>query len=92
MNDRVADLVAERERIAAALDRLPVRQWASGANFILLRPDSGDGEAVWQGLVERSVLVRNCSSWPRLAGCLRVTVGTPAENDAFLSALSEVLT
>ena len=92
MNDRVADLVAERERIAAALDRLPIRQWASGANFILLRPDSGDGEAVWQGLVERSVLVRNCSSWPRLAGCLRVTVGTPAENDAFLSALSEVLT
>ena len=92
MNDRVADLVAERERIAAALDRLPVRQWASGANFILLRPDSGDGEAVWEGLVERSVLVRNCSSWPRLAGCLRVTVGTPAENDAFLSALSEVLT
>ena len=92
MNDRVADLVAERERIAAVLDRLPVRQWASGANFILLRPDSGDGEAVWEGLVERSVLVRNCSSWPRLAGCLRVTVGTPAENDAFLSALSEVLT
>ena len=92
MNDRVADLVAERERIAAVLDRLPVRQWASGANFILLRPDSGDGEAVWEGLVERSVLVRNCSSWPRLAGCLRVTVGTSAENDAFLSALSEVLT
>ncbi len=92
MNDRVASLVAERERIAAALDRLPVRQWASGANFILLRPNSGDGERVWEGLVERSVLVRNCSSWPRLAGCLRVTVGTPAENDAFLSALREVLT
>jgi histidinol-phosphate aminotransferase len=36
------------------------------------------------------VLVRDCSSWPRLAGCLRVTVGTPAENDAFLAALGEV--
>lgn len=92
MNDRVASLVAERERIAAALDQLPVRHWPSGANFILLQPDSGDGDAVWQGLVERSVLVRNCSSWLRLAGCLRVTVGSPAENDAFLSALSEVLT
>ena len=46
---------------------------------------------VWKGLVERSVLVRDCSSWPRLAGCLRVTVGTPAENDAFLAALREVL-
>jgi histidinol-phosphate aminotransferase len=46
---------------------------------------------VWQGLVDRSVLVRNCSSWPRLAGCLRVTVGTPPENDRFLTALAEVL-
>ncbi len=91
MKERIALLVAERERIAAALDRLPVRQWDSGANFILLRPDSGNGEAVWKGLIDRSVLVRNCSSWPRLSGCLRVTVGTPAENDAFLSALSEVL-
>ena len=91
MNDRVASLVAERERIAAALERLPVRHWPSGANFILFSPVSGDGDSVWQGLVDRSVLVRNCSSWPRLAGCLRVTVGSRAENDAFLSALSEVL-
>ena len=91
MKARVAELVAERERLAAGLDSLPVRQWPSGANFILFRPDSGDGDGVWQRLVDRSVLVRNCSSWPRLAGCLRVTVGTPAENDAFLAALREVL-
>jgi histidinol-phosphate aminotransferase len=60
---------------------------------VLFRPGAPDAEAgtrVWQGLVERSVLVRDCSSWPRLAGCLRVTVGTPAENDAFLAALGEV--
>ena len=36
-------------------------------------------------LVDRSVLVRNCASWPRLDGCLRVTVGTRAEDDAFLA-------
>jgi histidinol-phosphate aminotransferase len=46
---------------------------------------------VWQGLVDRSVLVRNCASWPRLEGCLRVTVGTPEENDRFLAALADVL-
>jgi histidinol-phosphate aminotransferase len=46
---------------------------------------------VWQGLVDRSVLVRDCSSWPRLENCLRVTVGTPAENTAFLDALTDVL-
>jgi histidinol-phosphate aminotransferase len=46
---------------------------------------------VWQALLDRDVLIRDCSSWPRLSGCLRVTVGTPAENDAFLAALTEVL-
>jgi histidinol-phosphate aminotransferase len=37
------------------------------------------------------VLVRDCTAWPGLDGCLRVTVGTPAEDDAFLAALAEVL-
>jgi histidinol-phosphate aminotransferase len=46
---------------------------------------------VWQALLERSVLVRDCSSWPRLDGCLRVTIGTAAEDDAFLAALEETL-
>ncbi|MDQ3897900.1 MAG: histidinol-phosphate transaminase [Actinomycetota bacterium] len=91
MEARVATLVAERERLSAALAVLPVDTWPSGANFILFRPRHLDGPAVWKGLVERSVLVRDCSSWPRLEGCLRVTVGTPAEDDAFLSALTEVL-
>ena len=52
---------------------------------------SKDGHAVWQGLLDRSVLVRDCSSWPRLEGCLRVTIGTPDEDDLFLAALEEVL-
>jgi len=38
------------------------------------------------------VLIRNCASWPRLQGCLRVTIGTVAENDRFLESLREVLT
>ena len=91
MEARVGALVRERERLVAALGALPVDVWPSGANFVLLRPRLRDGAEVWQGLVERSVLVRDCSSWPRLAGCLRVTVGTPDEDDAFLAALTEVL-
>jgi histidinol-phosphate aminotransferase len=46
---------------------------------------------VWQALVDRSVLIRNCASWPGLEGCLRVTLGTPAEDDRFLEALQEAL-
>ena len=46
---------------------------------------------VWTDLLDRSVLVRDCSEWPGLAGCLRVTVGLPEENDRFLAALTESL-
>jgi histidinol-phosphate aminotransferase len=91
MEARVAEIVAERERIAAALDDLPVDHVPSGANFILFRPRSVPGRKVWEMLVDRSVLVRDCSSWPRLDDCLRVTVGTRDENDEFLQALREVL-
>ena len=92
MDARVARLVEERGRLVARLAELPVDVWPSGANFVLFRPRAADGADVWQRLVDRSVLVRNCSSWPRLDGCLRVTIGTPAEDDAFLDALEEILT
>jgi histidinol-phosphate aminotransferase len=91
MDQRVAALVEERGRLVAAMQELPVTVWPSGANFVLFRPHHKDGDAVWQALVERSVLVRNCASWPRLDGCLRVTVGTRDEDDRFLAALQEVL-
>jgi histidinol-phosphate aminotransferase len=91
MESRVATIVAERERISAALAALPVTVWPSSANFVLFRPESRPGDDVWHELVARSVLVRNCASWPGLEGCLRVTVGSPVENEAFLSAMGEVL-
>jgi histidinol-phosphate aminotransferase len=91
MRARVASLVEERGRLVAHLAELPVDVWPSGANFVLFRPRERDGGTVWQGLLERSVLVRDCSSWPRLDGCLRVTIGTAAEDDAFLAALEETL-
>ena len=91
MQARVGAIVAERTRLTDRLGELPVDVWPSGANFVLFRPRARDGAEVWQQLVDRSVLVRNCASWPRLAGCLRVTVGTPEEDDCFLDALEEIL-
>ena len=91
MDERVAAIVEERGRLVTRLRDLDVDVWPSGANFVLFRPRSGDGDGVWQGLVDRSVLVRNCASWPRLDGCLRVTIGTPDEDDRFLDALEEIL-
>jgi len=92
MERRVSILTEERGRVDAALRELPCEVWPSAANFILFRPTEADADAVWQALVDRSVLVRNCSGWPGLSGCLRVTVGTRDEDDRFLDALSEVLT
>jgi len=92
MDDRVRSIVGERERMSAAMRALPVDVTPSGANFILFRPRTLRGRAVWDALLERSVLVRDCSGWPRLADCLRVTVGAPDENDAFLDALQEIIT
>jgi histidinol-phosphate aminotransferase len=93
MNARVGHIVAERERLVQQLATMPLDVFPSGANFVLFRvlPGGPSGHAVWEGLVQRSVLVRDCSGWPRLEGCLRVTVGTPDENTAFLDALAEVL-
>jgi histidinol-phosphate aminotransferase len=91
MDGRVRLIVAERERLIATMSALALDVFPSGANFILFRPREASGRAVWEALVERSVLVRDCSSWPRLADCLRVTVGTPEENDRFLAALGEAI-
>ncbi|MBU6317733.1 MAG: histidinol-phosphate transaminase, partial [Acidobacteria bacterium] len=89
MEERVASVVAERERLSTTMAALPIDVFPSGANFILFRPRERAGRAVWQGLLDRGVLVRDCSGWPRLADCLRVTVGTQDENDLFLDALTE---
>ena len=91
MQRRVAHLVEERGRVEEALGALDVDLWPSAANFILFRPRRRDGAAVWQDMVDRGVLVRNCSSWPGLEGCLRVTLGTTAEDDEFLAALTAAL-
>ena len=92
MEQRAGLIVRERQRISAALGRLPVNAWPSQSNFILFRPERRKGGEVWQELLDRSILVRDTSTWPGLTGCLRVTVGTPEDNDRFLSALEEVLT
>ena len=91
MRARVEELVLERERLVRALATFDVELWSSSSNFVLFRPRSADAHVVWRGLVDRSVLIRNCASWPGLDGCLRVTVGTPDEDDRFLVALAEVM-
>lgn len=95
MEARVSHIVEERGRIDAELRRLDCEVWPSGANFVLFRPKPGavarTDRTVWQQLVDRSILVRDTSSWEHLDGCLRVTVGTSEENSRFLAALADIL-
>jgi histidinol-phosphate aminotransferase len=87
MGARVEQLVAERERVQRVLVEVDgLIAYPSGANFVLFRVD-GNARAVWQAMVNRGVLVRDFSSNPNTEACLRITIGTPEENDQFLDAL-----
>ncbi|MEY4730454.1 MAG: hypothetical protein RL020_1612 [Pseudomonadota bacterium] len=92
LQQQAAAIVAERANMHAALVAMPgVTAYASQANFILLRVK--DGPAVFDGLKSRAILVKNLhSAHPFLANCLRITIGTPNENQQFLSALQQSLT
>jgi len=89
ITERVRMVVKERERVFNALSYMEgIRVFPSDANFHLIRVQNA--QWVFDELVKRDVLVRNLSSPGALRDCLRVTVGTPQENDAFLAALADI--
>ncbi|MCS7172868.1 MAG: histidinol-phosphate transaminase [Armatimonadetes bacterium] len=85
VRSRIARVVAERERVFTELQAMGVRVYPSDANFLLFR--CRDASAVFEYLAAQGILVRDVSHYPQLEGCLRVTIGTPEENDRFLHAL-----
>jgi histidinol-phosphate aminotransferase len=90
---RVADVIAERARLAAALATLPgLEVFPSAANLVLVRAGAGRATTIWQGLAARGILVRNFDrpGPGPLAGCLRISIGTADENAALLDALREL--
>lgn len=92
LKSRVDEIKRERERIAHKLvEHIGVKVYPSRANFLLFEPGR-DPHEVWKAMISRGVLIRDVSKYPRLQGALRVTVGRPDENDAFLKALKYALT
>lgn len=90
LEGQIRVILAERERIAAVLSRLPgVTTFPSDANFILLRTGRPSRD-VFDALRRRGILVRDLGGKPGvLQGCLRVTIGIPSENDSFLEAMHD---
>jgi histidinol-phosphate aminotransferase len=63
----------------------------SHANFLLLMwKNQAQAIQAYEALIDRGILIRNVSAAPGLSGCLRVTVGTTDENQAFLTAMHEI--
>lgn len=88
---RVDAVVRSREQLAAALRAIPdVMVYPSAANFLLVRLPT-DATRVAHALLERGVLVRDVSAPGLLAGCLRITVGSPGDNERCVLELRRVL-
>ena len=87
----IETLICERERVYAELLKRPaVRAFPSKANFILIRTPRTARE-LFERIYSQGVLVRDVSTYPLLERCLRVSIGTPEENDKFLRALDSAL-
>ncbi len=89
MQEMVAQMQRERERLAEALDNLPLveKVYPSRANFLLVRLKKA--VEVYQFLQREGILVRDRTREPGCEDCLRFTVGTPPENNQLLAKLNQ---
>ncbi|WP_282296266.1 histidinol-phosphate transaminase [Stenotrophomonas sp. PS02289] len=85
---RVAEVKAERARLQQALQNAPGvrRVYASQGNYLLVR--FNDAQVAFDALLAAGVVVRDQRAAPQLGDALRITVGSPAENDRVLQVLT----
>jgi histidinol-phosphate aminotransferase len=91
LDEQAAQITRDREELTAQLRALPgLKIWPSRANFILFRVTRA--REVHESLKQRGVLIKCLdSAHPLLKDCLRVSLGTPVENAAFVSAMTSLL-
>ena len=87
VNDWIRQTVAEREKLRAQLESLDFVQkiYPSDANFLLVK--TADPLSIYQSLTSQGIIVRDRSKVELCEGCLRITVGTPEENETLINAL-----
>ncbi len=93
LEEQTARIRKDREALMQQLASLAaIKVYPSQANFILFRVPQGRVSAIFEHIKGKGVLIKSMhGASPKLAHCLRVTVGTPGENDAFLAALKSAL-
>jgi histidinol-phosphate aminotransferase len=90
VNDWIKVTVAERNNLSRNLEDLAIvrKVYPSDANFVLAEID--DAAATYHKLVDQGIIIRDRSKVVLCEGCLRITVGTPEENEILLSALKSI--
>ena len=85
----IETLLKERARLSAEIINLPFVNhiYPSDANFILIKTD--DPKKIYNHLIDKQIIIRDRSSVSLCAGCLRITVGSPAENHLLVAALKK---
>ena len=92
IEQRVAEIKRGRKFLQAELTALPqIKLYPSEANFLMIEFEDRSPKDVFNALLSRGILVRDISNYPGLAGCLRITVGKPDENESLILALKEIL-
>ncbi|EKE12903.1 MAG: hypothetical protein ACD_13C00127G0004 [uncultured bacterium] len=86
---QIEEILSERERVKSRLEEFGLKVFPSDANFLLFRVSQAS--QVQKGLQENGVVVRDRSGMPMLDDCLRVSIGTPEQNDGFLEELGKIL-
>ncbi|MEG1544796.1 MAG: histidinol-phosphate transaminase, partial [Tannerellaceae bacterium] len=91
MKKQLEEILSERQQMEEALHELPsVRTiHPSDANFLLV--NVGNANAVYASLVKKGIVVRNRTNVSLCSGCLRITIGTPDENQFLLESLKGIL-
>jgi histidinol-phosphate aminotransferase len=87
---RISELVSERKRLEMELNKITIvkKIYPSDANFLLVKTDNA--KAAYQKLLDNGIIVRDRSSVIHCDNCLRITVGTPHENDQLIKVLKRL--
>lgn len=89
-NADVRQLIEEREKLASSLPTLSIVEkiHPSDANFLLVKVSNA--KKVYQDLMNKGIIVRDRSSIPNCENCIRITIGTPEENQKLLATLKAI--
>ena len=89
-DDMVRQLIHERKKLAESLEKLKIVEkiHPSDANFLLVKMERAN--EIYHNLIKSEIIIRNRSTVVKCEGCLRITIGTPSENEQLIEALKNL--